>query len=118
MSEIIKKSNISIEVGLDKTNHPLMIEWSASDANYDQKKQTTALMLSVWETIDKSALRVDLWTPEMPVNEMMDFYYQIFIGMAKTLDTATHNTELKEKILQFAQEFMNTYYKQENISKP
>ncbi len=118
MSEIIKKSNISIEVGLDQQNHPQTIEWMASDANYDAKKQTSALMLTLWEPNDKSALRIDLWTPQMPVNEMIDFYYQTFIGMANTLETSTRNSELKEKLIQFAQDFMKTYYKQENSTQP
>jgi hypothetical protein len=34
------------------------------------------MMLSFWDGSEKAALRIDLWTKDMMVDEMADFFYQ------------------------------------------
>lgn len=62
-------------------------------------------MISFWDGSDKSALRIDLWTKDMMVDEMADFYYQTLITMADTFQRATKQTELVQEMKDFAKKF-------------
>jgi gliding motility-associated protein GldC len=54
-------------------------------------------------------MRVDLWTKEMMVDEMADFYYQTFVTMADSYERATHQQELVNDIKKFAKEFYEKF---------
>ena len=70
------KSTILIDVELDEQKVPANIEWKATDSTMERPQQAKAMMLSLWDGADKAALRIDLWTQKMMVDEMADFYYQ------------------------------------------
>ena len=69
------QSNISIDVELDEERIPSNIQWQATESTANKPQQAKAMMLSFWDGADKSALRIDLWTQKMMVDEMADFYY-------------------------------------------
>jgi gliding motility-associated protein GldC len=58
-------------------------------------------------------LRIDLWTKEMMVDEMTDFFYQTFVGMADTYKRATNNEEMSADIKAFAKSFYEKFKKQQ-----
>jgi gliding motility-associated protein GldC len=99
------KSNIVIGVELDENRIPQTIEWSATDSTAANPQSAKAVMLSLWDGAEKTALRIDLWTQKMMVDEMADFYYQTFMTMADTYARATRQTEVVNDIKKFAQEF-------------
>ena len=99
------QSNIRIDVSLNENRVPESITWTASESNEDAARIAKAMMLSFWDGADKSALRIDLWTKDMMVDEMADFYYQTIMTMADTFDRATHQPELVEDMKQFAKMF-------------
>ena len=99
------KSTITVDVDLDKDKVPQSILWSASASTADSMQKSKATMLSFWDAEEKSALRIDLWTNEMMVDEMADFYYQTFMGMADTFDRATHMHPLVADMKAFAKSF-------------
>ena len=99
------KSTITVEVSLNEDKVPEKILWTATDSTADMMQKAKATMLSFWDGEDKSALRIDLWTNEMMVDEMADFYYQTFMGMADTFDRATHMHPLVADMKTFAKEF-------------
>jgi gliding motility-associated protein GldC len=103
------KSTIKIEVELDEQKIPVGIEWSASDSTIDRPQQAKAFMLSLWDGTDKTALRIDLWTQKMMVDEMADFYYQTLMTMADTLERATRMKELTDGMKAHAQQFYKTF---------
>lgn len=103
------KSNISIEIELDENKVPQQIQWNASDSTADMMQQAKSMMVAFWDGADKSALRIDLWTKEMMVDEMADFYYQTFMGMADTYMRATQQKELVEDMKAFAKEFYRKF---------
>ncbi|MBC7554043.1 MAG: gliding motility protein GldC, partial [Taibaiella sp.] len=78
------KSNISIEITLDEDKMPETIEWTAPGGGIDAPQKAKAILLGLWDGAEKSALRIDLWTSKMMVDEMNDFFYQTFYGMADT----------------------------------
>src|SRR4030095_14592349 len=99
------KSSIVIDVELDDNRVPNAIEWRATDNTTEKPQQAKAVMLSFWDGAEKTALRIDLWTQKMMVDEMADFYYQTFMTMADTYERATRQTELVNDMKQFAKEF-------------
>ncbi len=99
------KSTITVEVTLDNDKVPESINWTATDSNADMMQKSKAMMLAFWDGEDKSAMRIDLWTKEMMVDEMADFYYQTFMSMADTFDRATHQHGLVNEMKAFANDF-------------
>ncbi|MEO8172160.1 MAG: gliding motility protein GldC [Sediminibacterium sp.] len=103
------KSNISIEIELDDNKVPQQIQWTASDSSADMMQQAKSMMVAFWDGADKSALRIDLWTKDMMVDEMADFYYQTMMGMADTFMRATQQKELVDEMKNFAKEFYKKF---------
>jgi gliding motility-associated protein GldC len=99
------KSTITIDVDLDTERVPQAIQWQATESTASVPQQAKALMLSLWDGADKAALRIDLWTQKMMVDEMGDFYYQTLMTMADTLERATRQTELVDGMKKYAKEF-------------
>src|SRR6187397_3337411 len=98
-------SNIIIDVETDENRVPRSIEWKATDTTIAETQKAKAMMLSFWDGSEKTALRIDLWTKEMMVDEMTDFFYQTFMTMADTYNRATQHEELVEEMKKFAHDF-------------
>ncbi len=102
------KSTIQIDVELDEQKVPVDIAWQATDGS-ERPQQAKAVMLSLWDGADKAALRIDLWTQKMMVDEMADFYYQTMMTMADTFQRATRQTELTDEMKAFAETFYKKF---------
>jgi gliding motility-associated protein GldC len=96
------KSSIVIDVELDEGRVPSSIEWKATESTIEKPQQAKAFMLSLWDGADKTALRIDLWTQKMMVDEMAD-----------TFDRATRNTELVNDMKNFAKLFYGKFQQQQ-----
>ena len=107
------QSTITIDVQLDKDKVPQHISWKASDSTADASQPSKAMMLSFWDGADKAAMRIDLWTKDMMVDEMADFYYQTFMTMADTFNRATKNAELVKDMKDFAGNFYKKFREQQ-----
>lgn len=105
----MKQSTIKIDVALDESRVPETISWSASDTTTESVQQAKAMMLSFWDGADKTALRIDLWTKEMMVDEMADFFYQTMMTMADTFGKATNNNELVDDMKKFSKTFYEKF---------
>ena len=103
------ESSIKIDVLLDPDKIPQQISWSATDTTTETAQKAKAMCLAFWDATDKSALRIDLWTKDMMVDEMADFYYQIFSTMADTFERATKQSDLTADIKKFAKEFITKF---------
>lgn len=99
----MKKSEIKFTVTLDENKMPVQIDWSASDAGVTSSSK--AIMLSVWDAQERNTLRIDLWTKDMMVDEMKQFYHQSLLSMADTLERATGEKEAAKAMRNFAQDF-------------
>lgn len=109
MSENLKESIITVAVQLDEKKVPDNIRWTATDSTADEMQQARAMMLNFWDGADKAALRIDLWTKEMMVDEMIDFYYQTFMGMADSLERSTGQKELVTDLREFSKQFFRKF---------
>lgn len=99
------ESNINISVRLNDDKVPQEISWSATGSSAESPQKAKAMIVAFWDAFDKSALRIDLWTKDMMVDEMADFYFQLFTTMADTFKRATKHDVLSNDIKTFAREF-------------
>src|SRR5262245_25410716 len=97
-------STIKIEVSTDEKRIQDTIKWSATDQKEDALR-VKAIMLALWDGAEKTAMRIDLWTKDMMVDEMADFFYQTLMTMADTYGRATHFHEQVDDMKSFAREF-------------
>lgn len=102
-------STITIDVHLDENKVPESIAWRATDSSAEAAQPAKAMMIAFWDGADKSALRIDLWTKDMMVDEMSDFFYQTFSTMADTYSRATKYKELSNDIKVFAKNFFEKF---------
>lgn len=105
----MSSSTITIQVALDENKVPNEISWNAGNTTAEATQQAKAMMLSFWDGNEKTALRIDLWTKAMMVDEMADFFYQTLMGMADTYDRATHHSELVNDMKKFAKDFYHKF---------
>jgi gliding motility-associated protein GldC len=103
------KSNIEISVELDENRVPVNIQWQAAESTIQRPQDAKAMMLAFWDGAEKTALRIDLWTQKMMVDEMADFYYQMLMTMADTFERATQQKELVSDMKGFAKDFYNKF---------
>ena len=97
-------SEIKVAVTVDENNIPEHIEWTAKDGGVEQE-DTKAVMLSVWDHKAQESLRIDLWTKDMPVDEMKVFYHQTLVSMARSFQRATNDDKMSETMLDFCDYF-------------
>lgn len=103
-SQIKKTSSIKINVGLNENMIPMRMMWSADDAEVENK-ETSAMILSLWDPKDKNTMRMDLWVKEMTVDEMKQFFHQTLITMADTFEKATGETKIVEDLRDYCYHF-------------
>ncbi len=99
-----KKSTITIEVELDDNKIPETIHWSAPDGGVE-REESKAILLSLWDDKEKEAMRIDLWTKEMPMDDMKRFFHQVFHTMAESYQRATNEEDVAQEIANFAENF-------------
>ena len=97
-------SNISFTIELDENRVPEKLSWSAEDGGVKDQESKAAL-ISVWDPKSKEALRIDLWTKDMPVEEMKVFFYQTLTAMAGTYKRATNDDKMADTMLDFVDYF-------------
>lgn len=102
-------SLIQINVQTDANHIPETIVWNATDTASDRDQKAKALMLSFWDGAEKTAMRIDLWTKDMMVDEMADFFYQTLMTMADTYGRATGNQDDVEDFKKFAKSFYERF---------
>ena len=105
----MNKSTINIEVLLDPNKVPEQINWVASDSAAEMVQKANAMCIAFWDAADKTAMRIDLWTKDMMVDEMADFYYQMLMSMADTYKRATQQQEMSDDMKTFAKSFMEKF---------
>jgi len=100
----MKKTEIKVSVELDENHVPEKLVWNAEDGGIENQ-ETKAALISVWDEENKEALRLDLWTKDMPMDDMKMFFHQIFISMSETYERATGEEDVAQSIIEFAENF-------------
>ncbi|MCC6599643.1 MAG: gliding motility protein GldC [Crocinitomicaceae bacterium] len=107
----MRSSNININVSLDENNIPEKIEWSANDAGVGTST-AKAMILSLWDKENRNAMRIDLWTKEMEVEEMKFFVHQTILTLADNFERATGESKMASAM----RDFCGYYAEKLNIS--
>lgn len=105
----MSQSTINIDVQMDDSRMVETIKWRASESTVENAQNAKAMMLSFWDGGEKTALRIDLWTKDMMVDEMADFFYQTFMTMADTYERATKHDEIVADMKKFAHDFYDKF---------
>ena len=100
----MRKTQITIDVELDENHIPERMLWNAQDGGIEAQ-ETKATMISVWDDKTMEALRIDLWTKDMPVDQMKMFLHQILVSLSSTYQRATGEDDVAAWIEQMAEEF-------------
>ena len=87
------KKTLKFEVELDENNLPESISMIGEETN-NSAIALKALMVAAWDATRKETLRVDIWTKDMPVNDMFILYHQNMMGMATSLEKSTGEENL------------------------
>lgn len=98
------KSKIELNVELDENKIPESLSWTAEDGGISNEA-AKAIMLSVWDSKAKESLRIDLWTKDMPVNEMKMFFHQTLVAMSDTFHRATQDEKMTATMKDFCDYF-------------
>ncbi len=97
-------SKVTFTIGLDENRVPEEITWNAEDGGITNEA-SKAIMLSVWDHKQKDTLRMDLWTKDMPVGEMKQFFHQTLVSMANTFERATNDEKMSATMRDFCEYF-------------
>jgi gliding motility-associated protein GldC len=97
-------SEIKFLVELDENRVPEKLTWTAQDGGVDAE-EAKAMMLSIWDSKAKETLRIDLWTKEMPVDEMKLFFHQTLVAMSETFQRATGDEKMTATMKDFCDYF-------------
>lgn len=97
-------SKIEFTVGLDENKVPEQLNWSANEGNI-VNEEAKAFLISVWDSKAKETLKMDLWTKDMPVDEMKQFFHQTLVTMADTFQTATNDDKMSATMRDFCDYF-------------
>ena len=97
-------SEIKLNVELDENKIPNAIRWTAEDGGVTNES-TKAVMLSVWDHNNQESLRIDLWTKDMPLDEMKVFFHQTLSAMADTFQRATNDDKMSDTMRDFCDYF-------------
>lgn len=102
--KIVRTSEIAITVGLNENNLPLAMKWSAEDGNV-KDADAKAMLLSLWDPKENNTMKMDLWTKEMTIEEMKQFFHQTLLTLADTFEKATGENLMSEDLRDYCFHF-------------
>src|SRR5579872_3301688 len=94
----MKNSEINFKIELDRNNVPEKILWDATDKPDNGFSESKSMSIALWDHVQKNTLRIDLWTKDMPVNEMKRFYIDCIGGLAQSVLTSTGDETMASEI--------------------
>jgi gliding motility-associated protein GldC len=100
----VHTSKIELNVELDENRIPEKLSWTAQDGGISNA-EAKAIFLSVWDPKAQESLRIDLWTKDMPVDEMKLFFHQTLTAMSDTFMRATQDEKMTATMKDFCHYF-------------
>ena len=103
-----RTTEIKLTVDLDGENLPTRIEWQATEGQENGPASCQSMMLSLWDSENKTTAAIDLWTKDTTVEDMNLYFYQVIHKMADTYLRATKNADVANSIHEFGDGFGET----------
>ena len=101
----MKTAEIKLTIDLDDNNVPETILWESTDSTNKEAVPVKSIMLALWDQNYKNALRIDLWTKDMPVDDMKRFFYETLQTMGDSFLRATGETNIVEDLRDYCAHF-------------
>lgn len=102
--KIVRTSKIEVSVGLNENNLPIAMKWNASDGGAETSA-AKAMLLSLWDPNVNNTMKIDLWTKDMSIEEMKQFFHQTLLTMADTFEKATGEHTICEDLRDYCFHF-------------
>ncbi|MBC6609323.1 MULTISPECIES: gliding motility protein GldC [Hymenobacter] len=112
----MKKSEIHFSIALDDQKVPEAISWQATDAG-PNIHFAKAINIALWDRDERGTMKIDLWTKDMPVDDMKRFYVDTMGAMAESLQTATSDDKMARRIREVCRELMDHIEEEERKAK-
>ncbi|WP_124639669.1 MULTISPECIES: gliding motility protein GldC [Amniculibacterium] len=100
----MRQTTITINVELDDNHIPEKLTWNAEDSGV-KNEETKSAMISVWDDKTMEALRIDLWTKDMPLDQMKMFIHQSIVSLGQTYQRASGEEDVALWLEEMANEF-------------
>ena len=97
-------SDIKLNIELDENRVPEKLSFTAKDGGVENQ-DSKAMMLSVWDAEKQESLRIDLWTKDMPVDQMKVFFHQTLVSMSESYQRATQDEKMALTMKDFCDYF-------------
>jgi gliding motility-associated protein GldC len=97
-------SEIKLSIELDENKVPEKLSFTAADGGVENQ-ESKAIMLSVWDADKQESLRIDLWTKDMPVDQMKIFFHQTLVSMSESYQRATQDEKMALTMKDFCDYF-------------
>jgi gliding motility-associated protein GldC len=101
---MLNTSEIKLNIELDENRVPEKILWTASEGAI-HAEEAKSFMLSVWDSNEKTTKAIELWTKDMPVDEMKIFFHQTLLSMTETFQRATGDEKMAATMKDFCDYF-------------
>lgn len=101
----MKRAEIKLIVDMDENNVPESITWESTDSQNKEALPVKSMMLALWDHNYKNTLRIDLWTKDMPVDEMKRFFFETLQTMGDSFLRATGETNIVEDLRDYCAHF-------------
>jgi len=95
----LKTAEIKLNVTLDAENVPQRIDWTSTDGESSEQLPAKAMFLALWDAQYKNSLRIDLWTKDMPYDEMKRFFYETLQTLGDSFLRASGGDPMAENVI-------------------
>lgn len=99
----MNKSEINFTVELDENRVPNKIFWDATENPNEGINETKAISVGVWDQYHKGLLGINLWTKDMPVDEMNHFVVDLIGNLAQMVTDSTQDAVIIDTLQQAGQ---------------
>ncbi len=113
----MKKAEIKLTIELDEGNVPEKITWESTDGDNNEALPAKALILALWDHHYKNSLRIDLWTKDMPLDEMKRFFYETLQTMGDSFIRASGGDKLAEAVIGDLRDYCDHFAEKMEIKK-
>ncbi len=90
------KSEIKFDIELDESRVPEKIFWDATENPNEGINETKAISISVWDHYHRGLLGINLWTKDMPVDEMNHFAVDMIGNLVQMIKDSTQDEKIIE----------------------
>jgi gliding motility-associated protein GldC len=97
-------SEIKIQILLDENRIPEKLSWAAVEGGVELE-EAKAVILSVWNSDEKSTKSIELWTKDMAIDDMKIFFHQTLLSMTETFQKATGDEKMSATMQDFCDYF-------------